>query len=168
MTKYSKKPKIILSAEHRRNISIANKGRVAWNKGKTGIYSEETLQKIRNARKKQVFSKEAIRKRSLAYSGKKHWLYGKHHSEESIEKINSHYLDSWDNEIMRMDAHDINPARQRKANIYYRSGFLDVLYGNPLELDLIENSMDAHYYRFGREAALSMNFAPESGDLGKK
>lgn len=30
-----------------------NKGRVPWNKGKTNIYSEETLEKIREGRKKQ-------------------------------------------------------------------------------------------------------------------
>jgi len=39
-------------------------GRKPWNKGKTGIYSEETLEKIRKARKKQKFP-----------SGKKHWLW---------------------------------------------------------------------------------------------
>ncbi len=33
---------------------IAHLGQPAWNKGKTGIYSERTLQALRDARKKQV------------------------------------------------------------------------------------------------------------------
>ena len=47
------------------------KGTVPWNKGKTGIYSEETKQKLRDARKKQVFSLEAIEKRTSKLRGKK-------------------------------------------------------------------------------------------------
>ena len=66
------------SKEHRRKISVANKGMTrtdaqvkamskrlkkmyadgtieVWNKNKTGIFSEETLEKIRKARSKQVF-----------------------------------------------------------------------------------------------------------------
>ena len=35
-------------------MSLSKKGKPAWNKGKTGIYTEETLQKIRDARAKQV------------------------------------------------------------------------------------------------------------------
>ena len=36
------------------NQSVAHLGQIAWNKDKTGIYSEETLEKIRNARSKQI------------------------------------------------------------------------------------------------------------------
>ena len=44
----------------RKKNSIAQKKRYAnggepWNKGKTGVYTEDTLEKIRNARSKQVF-----------------------------------------------------------------------------------------------------------------
>jgi len=41
-----------LSNETKQKISLATKGRTAWNKGKTGIYSEETLDKLRNAPKR--------------------------------------------------------------------------------------------------------------------
>lgn len=37
------------SIESRKRISEAMKGRIPWNKGKTGIYSEETIEKIRKA-----------------------------------------------------------------------------------------------------------------------
>lgn len=43
-------------------------GRTTWNKGKTGIYSEETLRKIKDARARQVM------------------IPGRHHTEESKEK----------------------------------------------------------------------------------
>lgn len=54
--------------------------RTAWNKGKTGIYSEETLNKIREARSKQVFSEESQIKKSNS-------LKGKIVSEETRQKI---------------------------------------------------------------------------------
>lgn len=37
------------SAEGRKNISKAMLGKTPWNKGKTGIYSQETIEKIRSA-----------------------------------------------------------------------------------------------------------------------
>lgn len=50
--------------EVREKISKVSVGRTAWNKGKTNIYSEETLNKIREARSKQVFSEESKKKKS--------------------------------------------------------------------------------------------------------
>ena len=50
--------------EVREKISNSLKGRTAWNKDKTGIYSEETLNKIREARAKQIFSEESGNKKS--------------------------------------------------------------------------------------------------------
>ena len=37
-----------------KKMRLAHKGAKPWNKGKTGIYTEETLQKIKDARAKQV------------------------------------------------------------------------------------------------------------------
>lgn len=51
--------------------SSFKKGQSPWNKGKTGIYSEKTIEKIRIARQKQVFSLETIEKRSAKLRGKK-------------------------------------------------------------------------------------------------
>ena len=45
------------SDEHRKNLSKSLKGRVPWNKGKTNIYSEETLKKMRLSRIKEIENK---------------------------------------------------------------------------------------------------------------
>lgn len=44
----------IFSEESRRKLSNSLKGRDVWNKGKTGIYSEETIQKMSIAKNKSV------------------------------------------------------------------------------------------------------------------
>ena len=51
-------------------VLMFRKGNAPWNKGKTGIYSEEYQKKISESRK-----------------GEKHWCYGKHLSEETRHKI---------------------------------------------------------------------------------
>ncbi len=43
------------SEETKRKMSVSSKGKPTWNKGKTNIYSIETLNKIREARKTQIF-----------------------------------------------------------------------------------------------------------------
>lgn len=50
--------------EIRQKISLSHKGKMAWNKGKIGIYTEETINKIRLARSEQVFSEESKMKKS--------------------------------------------------------------------------------------------------------
>lgn len=52
--------------------SRRQKGRIPWNKGKTGIYSEETLAAIRAARARQVCTDETRAKMSKAHTGKPH------------------------------------------------------------------------------------------------
>lgn len=65
------------SKETRDKISKAKKGTPAWNKGKTGIYSEETIQKIKEARRNQKIksgwhhSDESKEKNRIAHLGKK-------------------------------------------------------------------------------------------------
>lgn len=51
-----------------KNSSNFSKGQIPWNKGKP--MSEETKQKIRAVRQKQIFSQETIQKRSLKLKGK--------------------------------------------------------------------------------------------------
>jgi hypothetical protein len=51
------------SLEHCENQSLSHKGQTPWNKGKSNIYSEETLQKIRegsNSKKIEVYNNEGI------------------------------------------------------------------------------------------------------------
>lgn len=47
---------MIRTVEWRKNISDANKGQLAWNKGKTDIYSKDTLSKMRTNAENRIFS----------------------------------------------------------------------------------------------------------------
>lgn len=59
-----------MSKESKLKMSKARKGRVPWNKDKTGVFSEDTLKKI-----------------SEALKGENNPNYGKHHTEDARRKI---------------------------------------------------------------------------------
>lgn len=59
-----------ITKEIRDKISKANKGKIPWNKGKTGIYSEETLKKMGASKVGKKQTPEANLKRSLKQKGK--------------------------------------------------------------------------------------------------
>ena len=63
--KYGNPNQVADPKETGKKISKANKGKKAWNKGKTGIYSEETLKKIGDASKGRKLSKEHKKKISV-------------------------------------------------------------------------------------------------------
>jgi len=63
------------------------KGRVPWHKGKTGVYSKETLKKMSEAKRGRKLSEEHKRKISEANKGKIPWIKGKHLSRETKEKL---------------------------------------------------------------------------------
>jgi len=84
------------SEESRRKMSEYQKGKlpwnkgtkglqIAWNKGKTGIFSEETRKKLSEAHRN--ISQETRRKMSESKKGKSTWMKGKKHSEESRRKM---------------------------------------------------------------------------------
>lgn len=68
----------VISEETRQKISDANKGHIAWNEGKH--HSKETILKIKEARKNQVFSLETREKMRVSRLGRKH-------TEESKQKM---------------------------------------------------------------------------------
>jgi DNA mismatch endonuclease (patch repair protein) len=85
-----------ISEETRRKIGLAAKGRIPWNRGKRyknpkesetfkRLYTEGKL-KSWNKGKKGIFSEETIKKMSLAKKGKPSPAKGTHHTQESIEK----------------------------------------------------------------------------------
>jgi len=86
---YGKKP----SEESKRKISEANKGQIPWNKGKTGCYSEETIERLRKANIGKKMSEETKRKLSEAKKGSKaseeakRKMRGRIVSEETRKKI---------------------------------------------------------------------------------
>ena len=61
------------SKETREKISESLKGRQAWNKGKNGIYSQDTLNKMSE--------------RAMLRVGEKNHFYNKHHTEETKNAI---------------------------------------------------------------------------------
>lgn len=79
-----------LSEETKRKISEATKGRPAWNKGKTGVYSDEVLEKMRKNNKGNLgkkFSDEHRKKIAESLKGKNTWSKGSHHTEETKKKM---------------------------------------------------------------------------------
>lgn len=77
----------IVSEETRKKMSESSKGQKSWNKGKTGVYSKETLQKMSNTQRGKKVSKETKRKISEASKGEKNSFYGKKHTNETRKKI---------------------------------------------------------------------------------
>lgn len=73
--------------EARARMSEAHTGKTAWNKGKTGIYSQETLEKMSLAKKGIPLSEEHKRHIRESQSGENHPMFGKNHTEETKEKI---------------------------------------------------------------------------------
>jgi len=85
-----------LTQEHKDNVSKGGKGRIAWNKGKTGIYSEESLQNMRDSHKRYYEinggqSEEWRRKNSEGQKGRISPMKDKTHKDESKEKIKLWY-----------------------------------------------------------------------------
>jgi group I intron endonuclease len=96
-----------LTLEHRRQLSIANKGRPSWNKGKHIVnggtfkkgftpwnknkhHSEEHKRALREAwelRRVNHPITEETREKFRRQIGNKNPFWGKHHSKETIEKI---------------------------------------------------------------------------------
>ena len=84
-----------LSEEWKRKIGKGNKGKKRstetkrkWSESHKGKHlSEEHKKKISISVKKSLSSTETRIKMSEAHKGEKHWFYGKHHSEETKQKI---------------------------------------------------------------------------------
>jgi len=66
---------------------VFKKGMKAWNKGKTGVYSEEAKRKMSEAMKGRKFSEEHRRKLGEARKGQIPWNKGKYLSEETKRKM---------------------------------------------------------------------------------
>ena len=56
------------------------------------VVSEETKAKIRTTRKKQITTEETCRKISEAHKGERNHFYGKHHSEETKQKLRDYWI----------------------------------------------------------------------------
>jgi hypothetical protein len=63
------------------------KGIVPWNKGKTGVYSQETLTAIGKSRIGLHHSAETRKKMSCSHKGKNMWSKGRSLSEEHRKRL---------------------------------------------------------------------------------
>jgi group I intron endonuclease len=63
-----------LSEETRERLVTIRKGKEPWNKGKTGVYSEEMLFRMGKGGKRRIDSEETRRKKSESRKGKTHSL----------------------------------------------------------------------------------------------
>ena len=83
--------KAAMSAAHKKRLKTES----VWNKGKTGIYSRDVIEKIKAARAVQVMRKgfkltdEHKEKLSIAKLGKPSWTLGKKLSPEHKEKLSA-------------------------------------------------------------------------------
>jgi len=71
----------LLGRQHTAETRLKMSGKIPWNKGKT--YSVESRQRMSEAHRGIHPTEEALSKSVFARSGVRHYLYGKHHSEEA-------------------------------------------------------------------------------------
>jgi len=81
-----------LSEEHKKKLSETNRGRIPWNKGKRGVYSEETLKRIGARDHKACWTDELKKKQSEKLKGRVSPNKGKITSEETKKKISESVL----------------------------------------------------------------------------
>lgn len=74
--------------EYRKKMSESLKGNTPWNKGKTSIYTEETLKKMSETRKGKKMSEEARKKMSEAAKGR---VWTEEHKKNHAEAIRKYY-----------------------------------------------------------------------------
>lgn len=103
-----------------------------WNKGKTGIYSKETIEKIKQARKHQIITEESKTKRSITLKGRIPWNKNLKncHSEETRLKISSK---------MKKIRLKSNPMKDRKPSVEHRNKISASLKGKPKSIEHARN-----------------------------
>jgi len=66
----------VYSEEALKQMSESSKGHIPWHKGKTGVYSEEQLKKMSECAKRENLSPETLKKMSDAKKGQTPWNKG--------------------------------------------------------------------------------------------
>lgn len=95
-------------------------GKVAWNKGKKGIYSKEAIRRMREAKVGKVYwlkgrhlSDETKKKISLAHIGRAAWNKGKKMSEEFCKLVSENHWDSSGKNNPRYGVHLSDETKSR-------------------------------------------------------
>ena len=76
----------VYSEETKYKMGSGNRGKLVWNSGKTGIYSDETLKKLSESHKGKKASEETKKKLSETRKGEGNGFYGHKHTQEAKEK----------------------------------------------------------------------------------
>ena len=101
--------------------NTVNLGRIPWNKAKTGIYSNEVLEKMRDAHIGKIPSEKTRRKISEANKGKNNFMFGKHLSKEAREKIS----ESRKGKLLSLKIREkMSKSRRGKLNPSWRGGLI--------------------------------------------
>lgn len=122
----------IRTEQAKRNIGLAGIGRTPWNKGKTGIYSEETLRKISEhnrckgkknpqlteANKKRIYTPELRKKMSLRQKGENgsNWRGGI--GDENIKFRNSIETRLWREAVFSRDNWTCQKCKKRGYKLH--------------------------------------------------
>jgi hypothetical protein len=108
------------SPETRLKMSLASKGKKknykVWNKDKKGIYSEETLAKIRAGRAKQVFTTESKYKMGSSRRGKKD-------NAEMREKNRQGQYKRFERDFPGYSREEVAGRHRRKTRLIKNGGF---------------------------------------------
>lgn len=75
------------SQKSKKQMSDSHKGEIPWNKGKVNVYSENTLEKMREAKLGKKLSESHKANIRRAQNGENHPMFGKRHSAETKKKI---------------------------------------------------------------------------------
>lgn len=128
----------ILSHEVRKEISRKLKGKEPWNKGKIGVYSEKTREKISNALmgrnlleetkikismankgvKKSPFTEEHKNNISLSRIGGKHWNWQGGLTAERSRISNSREYKNWRKSVFERDNYTCQECGAKSGNGY--------------------------------------------------
>ena len=106
--------------EQKKNLSEKHKGLIPWNKGKRGIYSEETLKKIGARDHSLCWTEELRKQQSEKLKGRPSPNKGKTTSEETKQKISKSVKESFDRNNTREKLSKILKGKpsKRKGNHY--------------------------------------------------
>ena len=95
----------VYSEEYRKKLSISHKGQVPWNKGKKGIYSRETLDKMSRGRKGITHSPETIQKMIETRKDKKRtrWIFDRTKIKRGKRNFHDADYKAWHNSVKNRD-----------------------------------------------------------------
>lgn len=120
-------------AESIKKISDSHKGkrigRVPWNKGKTGVYSSETIAMIKSARAKQVIVRTDEVKETLRVAAIKRGISADNRKKMVDARMESYKSGNYQNSTAKLTPDQVKAIRQKYVPKKYTSTMLAKEYG---------------------------------------